>query len=323
MIGRLGSHGMISKLGCGKAPHCPHMKKIVIFLLSMMFAANATRASTIWGATGDDVAGGGSLIAKNLDASSLCYTRLELVHPHNGYKHLANVLHGAGASPCVEGGVNEKGLVVVSAEAILNMAYSQKSINRRSSTGGRLGLGFNDRILCNYGSVNELLRDKDIFRSYHPGFFLIGDKHELVLVEVTPTEHYSVQVVKNGPMCHANDYLTEAFHHFNQIQLQGTSSRERFSWIGRLLAKRDATFTMDDFLAMSEDQHDGPTDSIWRAGDTPTGTRTLSTWIVGLPLEDAPTVYLKTANRGEKIKSTRMTLDRDFWESQPAGEISF
>jgi hypothetical protein len=79
---------------------------------------------------------------------------------------------------------------------------------------------------------------------------------------------------------------------------------------------------MDAFIKISEDEHDGPGASLWRVGKTPGGERTLATWIVRSPREGAPSIYLKTANTGEAIKTKQLVLDRKFWEEQTSGELS-
>jgi isopenicillin-N N-acyltransferase like protein len=286
------------------------MKKTISLLLCIIFAAGSVSACTIWGAAGDVVKLGGSLIAKNFDYNPKYYTRLEFVRPRHGHAYAADVMFGPGIIPSVQGGINERGLVIVSAATPLK---------KSSGRGGHIG--FNERVLRNYSSVDGFLADKNMLKLFRSGFFLIGDRKKIALIEIAPGEGHNIWVVENGPLYHANDYLCERFLSFNEIP--SSSSLKRYARIKELMTHHDGPFGMDDFIKISEDQHDGPGASLWRVGKTPTGERTLATWIVRLHANGSPVIYLKTANTGEKIKSVKMVLDHKFWKRHPAGEIYF
>jgi hypothetical protein len=73
--------------------------------------------------------------------------------------------------------------------------------------------------------------------------------------------------------------------------------------------------TMEDFIKFSGDKNDGPDNSIWRTGSTPQKTRTLATWIVEIPKNDVPTLYVKCANPGEEEKTYEVKLEDKLWKT--------
>lgn len=293
------------------------MKKNYLILFSTLFClislvfltAKCVNACTLWGVTGDTVKDGGTLIAKNFDYNPSFSTRLEFVIPNHGYKYLADVLYGSDIHPSVQGGINEKGLVVTSA--------ATQIIKSTLPPGGKLG--FNERILRDYDSVDSFLADTEMLNDYTSGFHMIADKYKIVMIEIAPEGQNNIQIVDNGPLYHTNEYCTPSLMTYNEIPSK--SSQVRYARIQDLMTTHNGYFTLDDFIAISEDQNDGPYDSLWRTGNE--FERTLATWIVHLPADRAPVVYIKTANTGEEIKSTRLTLHKKFWDEQPIGEISF
>jgi hypothetical protein len=88
----------------------------------------------------------------------------------------------------------------------------------------------------------------------------------------------------------------------------------RLERIQRLLAMRPRPLTLADFISFSGDRHDGPDYGIWRSGSTPKKIRTLASWIVRLPANGPPTLYVKLANPGEPPATRRLQLDTSFWE---------
>ncbi|HPZ09218.1 MAG TPA: carcinine hydrolase/isopenicillin-N N-acyltransferase family protein, partial [Candidatus Eremiobacteraeota bacterium] len=93
------------------------------------------------------------------------------------------------------------------------------------------------------------------------------------------------------------------------------SSKIRYNRIKYLLENHANPLKIEDFIDMSQDTHDGPDNSIWRTGSTPKKTRTLGTWIVAIPKNDFPELYIKFANPEEDERIYRFTLDEAFWES--------
>jgi len=84
----------------------------ILWLLS----SQPSEACTLWGAVGTAVEGGGTLVAKNRDWAPDHFQELALLRPRRDFNRL--VLRAVGGEePGVKAGVNEKGLVIVSATA--------------------------------------------------------------------------------------------------------------------------------------------------------------------------------------------------------------
>ncbi|WP_443653022.1 carcinine hydrolase/isopenicillin-N N-acyltransferase family protein, partial [Dialister hominis] len=73
----------------------------------------------------------------------------------------------------------------------------------------------------------------------------------------------------------------------------GRSSSTRLHRIDELLSEPHAPYTLDDMIAFSEDEHDGPNDSIWRTGSRKDGVQTLATIGVWLHDDAKPDIYVK------------------------------
>lgn len=259
-----------------------------------------SHACTLWAAAGEKVEDGGTIIAKNRDYPPQ-KSELQLVIPKDGFKYFGifplkgNKFHGLVA------GINEKGLVIVSATA--------GSVSRKKRDTGMEGL--NRKILAAYSSVDSVLADKLMFTKSHPVFYLIADKEEIAIIEVAPGGEISVRKTENGILFHTNHYIDEKLLHANEKI--GKSSLARFNRIGKLLNNHPSRFTVDNFITFSEDAADGPDDSIWRTGGAPGKERTLATWIIYMPKNSDPELYVKFANPDEPIRVYSMKLDVPFW----------
>jgi isopenicillin-N N-acyltransferase like protein len=135
---------------------------------------------------------------------------------------------------------------------------------------------------------------------------------------VAPQGRIAVRATGNGILAHTNHYLDEALIGGNVTI--GRSSRTRLDRIGEILNGRTAPLTLDEFVTFSQDRHDGPDNSLWRTGSTPTRERTLASWILSLPKEDPPELFCRLANPGVAEKQTKIRLDTAFWE-KPDGLI--
>ena len=125
---------------------------------------------------------------------------------------------------------------------------------------------------------------------------------------------FAVRQSESGVLTHTNHYLDEALTGLNAKV--GSSSRRRLDRIGELVEGRMAPLTFADFKAFSQDRHDGPVESLWRTGNRPNGERTLASWIVRLPKEAPPEVFVRLANPGEEERTLDLTLDGPFWKQQ-------
>ncbi len=277
---------------------------LLLFLLG--FAPAAT-ACTLWGAAGERVEGGGTLIAKNRDWTPTQVQELRRVIPKEGFRYLglfATDEEGTG----LKAGINEKGLVVVTATASVVPREKRKSQNDNGISSAE--------ILKTCTTVDEVLGQIDRFS--HAAYYLVADKAKVAVIEVGPGGKASARVTENGTLAQTNHYLDEQLRILNRKVPQ--SSRERYERIRELLTRDADGYSLEDFISFSEDRHAGPDDSICRTGGSPTRSRTLATWIVENPACGAPVLYLKVANPNEPQRTIRLSLDENFWKGAPRGE---
>ena len=248
------------------------------------------------------MAHGGSLIAKNRDWTPEP-SAVRLVHPEAGFRSLGLFPIRDGKQRSIVAGVNEKGLVIVTASA-----SSVPEADR-----GKGGSGLTRQLLTVFSTVEDVQVNKSVFARTHPSMFLIADRRQTAWIEVAPEGRFSIRTIKKGVLTHTNHYLDETLIDVNGKI--GRSSRTRLGRIGELLDRRTAPLTLEDFIAFSQDRNDGPDDSLWRTGSKPDGRRTLASWIVSLPPAAPPELFVRLANPGEPERTMKMTLDGPFWKS--------
>ena len=266
---------------------------VVMWLLGAQPAA----ACTLWGAAGATVDGGGTLVAKNRDWSPDHRQELSVLRPAQGYRSLLLTAVG-GAEPGAKAGVNEKGLVIVSATASQVPGTQRKAARQKKEL-----MSF---FLTTCASVDELLNQVELLR--RPVFYLAGDRQEVALIEVATEGRRSARRQDSGTLHHTNHYC--AFDPPPDPKRKpGVSSTQRYARIGELLKDPSAPFTMDDFIRFSMDVAAGPDNSIWRTGSSPSHKRTLATWLISVPTAGSPQLYLKTADPGEPERVCRISVE--------------
>lgn len=280
-----------------------------VFFISATFCAIAALtastldACTLWAAVGARAAQGGSIIAKNRDWLPEP-SEVRLVNPPTGFRFLGLYPIREGKRRNIVAGVNEKGLVVVTATA--------GSIPREVMIKG--GRGVMQQLLTDFPTVEEVLANRTLFARTHSAMYLIADRRRIAWIEVAPEGRFSVRDTANGVLAHTNHYLDEQMIGVNEKI--GRSSRVRIGRIGELLEGHALPFTLEDFIAISRDRNDGPDNSVWRTGGKPEGNRTLASWIVSLPKEAPPEIFIRLANPGEAERTVKMALDGPFWKKR-------
>lgn len=274
--------------------------KTIMILAALISWAFPLKACTIWGATGKQTQNAVTLVAKNDDKKPDNRFTLTMYRPKNGYPYVA-IFSDSKKSGGVKGGINQEGLVIVSASAP-PFHGEDPEIKKR--------INFNKQVLANYNSVDSVLKDKALLSHLKPCYFLLGDRNKIALLEIAPREQHSVDVTEDGVLCHTNHYLGKEVAKFNKTK--NKNSHIRFDRIKHLL-KAAPTLNMEQFIRFSEDKNDGPDNSIWRTGSTPDKARTLASFIVAIPKNGSPEIRFKFANPNEKEKSYKLKLDNQFW----------
>ena len=256
-------------------------------------------ACTLWGATGTSVEGGGTLIAKNRDWAPDHHQELAFLKPRKGYRSLALKVIG-GEEPGVKAGVNEKGLVIVSATASQIPSADRKKVQQQKE--------LLSHLLATCASVDDVLRNLELMR--RPVFYLAGDRKEIAVIEVGPEGNRAVTRRESGTLHHTNHYCGIATPASGRKP--GASSNQRYERIGELLETQKRPFTVEDFIRFSQDQTAGPDNSIWRTGSKPGSQRTLATWVVSVPESGSPQLYLKIADPDEPEQVCSLSLEAAF-----------
>lgn len=141
---------------------------------------------------------------------------------------------------------------------------------------------------------------------------MLADKYKVVLVEIGPKGKCSVVSRENGYLFHTNHYVSDCLLSFNKIS--DISSEKRYARIGTLLKNYPEPYNFEQFLALSNDENDGPDNSIFRTGGNKHKVRTLATWAVTIPAKGYPELYIKLLNPGEKEKIIRIRAEYVFNE---------
>lgn len=267
-----------------------------ISIVLWLFNLQPGDACTLWGAAGQSVADGGTLVAKNRDWEPDHRQELIILRPTEGYRSLA-LQAVDGKEPGIKAGVNEKGLVIVSATASQVPAAERQKIRQRRQLMAH--------YLASCASVDEVLKQIDLLR--RPVFYLVADRKDLALIEVAPDGRRAVSRQASGTLHHTNHYCAIRSEDFKRKP--AASSTRRYARIEELLQAQSTPFAADDFIRFSQDTSAGPDNSIWRIGSGPAQKRTLATWLVSVPPCGSPRVYLKTANPGEPEHVCRMSVE--------------
>lgn len=170
------------------------------------------------------------MIVKNRDWVPNQYEVLKLVSPKIGYSYFG--LYAEGEYSGMKAGINQKGLVVVSATA-----GSIPSAERRGMphTGGLLV-----KLLKECGSVDEVVARTDLFIG--PEILMIADKNKVATIEIGPEGKFFVTAKENATLIHTNHYVYEGMVDFNRRI--GESSQKRYDRIG-YLGNKMANYPID------------------------------------------------------------------------------
>lgn len=263
-------------------------KRILAVGAAILLLGNSgASACTLWAASGTAVDGGGTLLAKNRDWYPNHEQVLRLVHPEHGYAYFGLYAKNKAYSG-FKAGINEKGLVIVSASA---SSIPRKERKQMKYTGAVIR-----HVLSHCSTAEEAAAYLKTVEG--PQFLLFGDKTMSGVAEIGRDEKNSIHLTRNGAIAHTNHYTDPALTMYNE--LPGRSSHVRYARIEDLLRETKRPYTIDDFLRFAKDQNAGPDDSILRTGSTKKSEATIATWAVRIPEEGSPTLYVHIQNPGNR-----------------------
>ena len=242
--------------------------------LSLFIPSREASPCTLFGAIGDSVRGGGVLIGKTRDRAEKSEQAFVEVVPKGGYRYRGISMRGVKR---VTSGINEKGLVVVSAAA------SSVEKEGKVTTVGK--------ILSKASSVDEVMAMVRKGEIQGPIYYLAGDIHKIALLEVIDRHRYDSLVKEDGVLCHTNHFILKEVRDFNRKI--GASSQARLNRIEELL--KGGPFTKEQFVAFSRDHFNGPgNSSICRHFEKGVrgSERTVSAAVYTLRKGEAPEIWV-------------------------------
>ena len=277
-----------------------HILVNLLIAITLLLTA-PVEACTLFAANGSVVDDGGTLLVKNRDWEPNQHQVIKFVPAKDGYSYFG--LYAEGTPAGMKAGINEKGLVVISATAGSNPYKERKNMPDKP--------GSMTKLLKECASVEEALTRTDLFLG--PKILMLADKKSVATIEIGPEGKFSIEQKENDYICHTNHYVAEDMLNFNKKI--GQSSQKRYERICQLLDDASSPFSLDVFLNFSNDRNDGPDNSIFRLGSNPANTRTMAVWAVKIPLDSSPEVYVRILNPNEDEKIIKIVAG-DFFSTQ-------
>ena len=264
---------------------CFHLNRLHLFLVVFFLVSSSidVGACTLFGAIGNRVEGGGVVIGKTRDRVENLEQAFIEVSPKVGYRYRGISTKGKSV---VTSGINEKGLIVVSAAA-----SNFKKEGPITTVGKILSKAFS------VDGVIEMVKRGEV---QGPISYLVGDRSMIAIVEVIDGRQNAFLARQDGLLSHTNHFILKETKPLNPKL--GASSQARLNRIEKLL--REGPFTRGTFIAFTKDHANGPgNNSICRhdSGGTRSSERTLSAAVFYLPKEGAPEIWVAL---GQPCQST-------------------
>lgn len=250
--------------------------RVVVILLLVPWSEGL--ACTLFGAIGSRVEGGGTLIGKTRDRFEPLEQVFIEVSPKTGYRYRGITTKGKTA---VTSGINEKGLVVVSAAA---------SNMKREGSVTSVG-----RLLAKNSSVDEAIEMIKKGEVQGPIHFLVGDSRKIALLEILDGKHHAVLQKNDDVLYHTNHFILPEMKALNPRI--GKSSEARLNRI-EALSQNGWPFTQAKFIAFAKDHANGPGNlSICRHVEAKdrSSEKTVSAAVFYLPREGSPELWVALA----------------------------
>lgn len=262
---------------------------IAVFVVFLLQAP--VNACTLWAASGERVAGGGTLIHKNRDWAPDHQQELRLMTPKKGFRYIS--LYATGNEwPGTKAGVNTEGLVIVTASAPKYLETKERFQGKTNTA----------TLLSRYGAVDQALKALAAGEwKCGPEFILVADPNEVASIEFGPEGQYALlSRESNGSVYHTNHYISETLAGLNPDPINKSSSL-RYQRIAHLMQQTPVLST-DTSQAFSKDP------ALWRKGASPTAARTLAGWTIRQTTSGGALLYLTLANPDREEKSYEIPL---------------
>jgi hypothetical protein len=249
-----------------------YIRVIILLFCLLHFPAYAC---TLWSTLNKTDGGAEVLVAKTRDRQAVPFPQtINFVNSNNPEEY--DYVGLSQGTPTA--GVNAGGLIVISA----TIDSLPKDVRRKGSD------NLVETLLRTFGSVQEIItHGQYLLAKSNRMFLLLADTEQTALVEMGPDETFSTHIVQQGNSYHTNHYVFSQNTHLNpsdpneKLQKSLLSSFTRYNRIQSLMDHHNGPFTLNDFIRFSEDQHDGPRNSIFRLGSgNDNAVRTVASFIV-------------------------------------------
>lgn len=285
------------------------MFKKALILLSLLSFNPVSQACTQWASIGSVNDSDQLLFVKNRDAPLQSWQELQLISPPQGYRYLALRYKNEPSEPqfqYISAGINQQGLMV-----------GDNDIHTATYFDNAPGSDIMQAILQHYASVDAVLKDQQRLFTHSAGQnLLIADRQQVISVEIAPEGHYTIiGPVKQGVIFHSNHYLTPALVPYNSPV--SDSSFVRYNRIAQLLQDSKTPYSVEQFQTFANDQNAHHPDGSIDTNDSILRKVTLATWLVAIPKQGAPILYLQQRDPQQPKRNIRLVLDTAFWQ-QPA-----
>jgi len=257
----------------------PSRAVAALALLALLLLVRAEApACTLWSLSGQEVAGGGAILVKNRDFTPDHPNHFALVTPRQGYRLAAMVSVNPEGRSQVVGGVNEKGLAIVTATVgTLPRDERRARISERGLESAARA------ILARYASVDEVLADREGQARLAPVFALLADARRTAVLESSGTACVVEPLPADRSGAHTNHPLLPGAPGDIRLRPDARGSVARLGRIRELLAQAPKPLGLDAAAAYARDAVAGPDESIFRTGSAPGKPRTLGMLAVWLP----------------------------------------
>lgn len=245
----------------------------LLFCCFSLLFSHSAQACTSWEVAGKSLDGAGTVIAKNRDYAYGEYNYIKIVS-NGGYKFLALY-----ANTGNKGGVNEKGLSVLSLSAPASVTDLPST---EDSNCQKLTITW---LLKHCATVDEVVAALHSTKwNTHPEFLAIADTRKIAYVELGPDGTYAVRSTDNGTLAHTNHYVEDTMMQFNP-ENPGYESTRYQKAIEQLSSKD--TISFDDVTAFSQDP------VVWYKHKK---IMTYASFVIHSKPDGNTTIWLKIAN---------------------------
>ena len=274
------------------------IKKVIFLAFFLIFKINMGFSCTLFAAAGNTVRHNGVIIVKNRDWKPDHFQMIKIIKKKNRLSYIGLFAKG-GRVPGLKAGVNEKGLVVITATA----GVLPRKIRLKKPRTKKL---ISKLLQC--ADLNCAIEKVKKMRG--PRFILIADVNGIAKVSMSPEKNPIIQRINNGYLTSANHYVNPRFVKYNQKKHK--SSLKRYKRINELFQKSSKPLSTGDFIFFSNDQNNGRHNSIYRRGSRRKRTRTLSTFLVDIASHNEIYLWVKLMNPQKKIKYYKYDLKKIF-----------